>query len=142
MNSTPWHFWPIVTIAFVWHLIGVMDYTAVQYDFRPWYNLMGERQQVFVSNMPDWVDGAWAISAWVGLLGAVLMAVRAGFTALVLSISMFATLVVSVWLTFLADPTVLSVAGWWAVLGLWIAVLFTILLWLYARTLHRSGVID
>lgn len=142
MNPTPWHFWPIVTIAVVWHLIGVLDYTAVQYDFQPWYNIMGDRQQAFVATMPDWIDGAWAVSAWVGLLGALLLAVRAGFTALVLSVSMIATVIVAVWLTVGADPSVLSVAGWWAIAGIWIAALFTVLLWLYARDCHKHGVID
>ncbi len=142
MNPTPWHFWPIVIIALAWHAIGVLDYTAVQIDFRPWYNIMGDRQQAFVANMPAWIDGAWAVSAWVGLLGAVLLAFRVGFTALVLSISMIATVIVAVWLTVVADPSILSVAGWGALLGIWIAALFTVLLWLYARDLHRSGVID
>lgn len=142
MNPTPWHFWPIVTIGFVWHLFGVLDYTAIQYDFQPWFNLMGERQQAFVSGMPDWIDGAWAISAWVGLLGVIMMALRIGITALVLSISMFATIVVAVWLTLFADPSVPAIGGWIALVGLWAAVLFTVLLWLYARGMHRHGVFD
>ena len=142
MNPTPWHFWPIVTIAFVWHLFGVMDYTAIQYDFRPWYNIMGDRQQSFVASMPNWVDGTWAVSAWVGLIGVVLMAFRAGFSPLVLSISMIATVILTVWLTIFADPSAPALAGWVPTLGLWIAALFTVLLWFYARDLHKHGVID
>ncbi len=135
---TPWHFWPIVTIAFVWHLIGVIDYTATQADWQPWLTLMSGRQQAFVADMPDWIDAAWALSAWAGLVGVILTAFRAGFSPFVLSISMFATLVVAVWLTFIAAA---PMVGWAPLLGLWIAVVFTVLLWLYVRDMHAVGVV-
>lgn len=140
MHPTPWHFWPIVAIGFVWHLFGAFDYTATQYDWQPWLSLVGDRQQAFVQTMPGWVDGTWALSAWLGLAGVLLMAVRAGFAALVLSISMLATVIVAVWLSLFADPPLAGLAGWLALAGIWLAALFTILLWLYARDMHKQGV--
>ena len=142
MNSTPWHFWPIVAIGFVWHLVGVIDYTATQYEWAPWMALVGSGQEAFIDGMPPWVDGCWAISAWVGLIGILLMAVRAGFSALVLSVSMFATIVVACWLTVFAQPGLLTLAGWPALAIIWLAALLTMLLWRCARDLHKHGVID
>lgn len=141
MTDTPWHFWPIVTIALLWHLVGALDYTAIQYDWRPWLNVMGTERRVFVEGMPHWVDGAWAVSAWFGLLGALLLAGRAAFSPLVLSISMFASVLVAIWLTFAAQPSILALGGWIALAGLWVAALLTVLLWLYARDQHKAGVV-
>ena len=142
MNSTPWHFWLSVAVGFVWHLFGVLDYTATQYDWGPWMAMVGGRQEMFIEGMPAWVDGAWALSAWVGLLGVLLMAVRAGFSPLVLSVSMFATVLVAVWLSLFSQPSLLSLAGWPALAVIWLSAAFTVLLWLYARDQHRHGVID
>ncbi len=141
MTDTPWHFWPIVLIAFLWHLIGAIDYTAIQYDFRPWLSVMGTEQRTFVNGLADWIDGCWAISVWLGLLGVLLMAGRAGFAPLVLAVSMIAGTIVAVWLTFLASPSILSLGGGWALLSLWLSVLFSVLLWLYAREQHRLDVL-
>lgn len=141
MTDTPWHFWPIVTIAILWHLVGALDYTAIQYDWRPWLNVMGTEQRVFVEGMPGWIDGAWGISVWLGLLGALLLAGQAAFSALVLAFSMFGSLVVAVWLTFFAQPSILELAGGIVLASLWIAALFTVLLWLYARDMHKAGIV-
>jgi hypothetical protein len=141
MTDTPWHFWPIVTIALLWHVVGALDYSAIQYDWRPWLNVMGTEQRLFVEGMPDWIDGSWAVSVWFGLLGALLLAGRVAFAPLVLAISMFGGILVAVWLTFLADPSILSLGGWIVLASLWITVVFSVLLWLYARDLHRQGVV-
>ncbi len=141
MTDTPWHFWPIVTIAFLWHLIGALDYTAIQYDFRPWLSVMGTEQRSFVAGLADWIDACWAISVWFGLLGVLMMAGRAAFAPLVLAVSMFAGALMAVWLTFLASPSILSLGGGWALLSLWLSVLFSVLLWLYAREQHRLAVL-
>ena len=141
MHPTPWHFWIVVTLGVVWHLIGVVDYTSIQYDWQPWLTMMSGRQTAFVQTMPDWVDGAWALSAWVGLLGVLLLAARMSFAPVILAISMLATVVVAVWLSLFSNPPVLQLAGWPALATLWIAVAFTVLLWLSARDMHKSGVI-
>lgn len=142
MTPTPWHFWIVTAIGLVWHLVGVLDYTATQVEWAPWMALVGPRQEVFIDAMPVWVDAAWAISAWLGLLGVLLMAMRAAYTALVLAVSMLATWVVAIWLTLVSDPPLAAVAGWPALATIWGAALFTLLLWLYARAQHRRGVIS
>ena len=43
-HHTPWHFWPVLTIAFVWHLVGVIDYTATQFELEFWMQMATTRQ--------------------------------------------------------------------------------------------------
>ena len=142
MTTTPWHFWIIVVIGVLWHLVGVFDYTAFQFDWTPYTHLATGRQIQFAENMPDWVDAAWAISSWVGLLGMILLGIGFRLSPLILSISMFATVLVALWISLFAEPTVFGLAGWPGLLGIWLAALLTVLFWLYARDLHKEGVID
>lgn len=141
-HPTPWHFWPVLTIAFIWHLVGVIDYTATQYELAFWMVMVSDRQEAFIDTMPAWIDGGWAIAVWTGLLGVLLMAFRAGFAPLVLSVSFAATLVVTIWLIAFSSPSLMDIAG---TTGLYVmigACVVALVLWLYARAMHKDGVVD
>ncbi len=140
-HPTPWHFWLVVVVAFVWHLIGVIDYTATQFDLDFWMSMATDRQEGFIETMPDWIDGAWAIAVWGGLLGVILMALRVGFAPLILAISFIAMLALTLWLLFFATPPLVSVSGATALAVIVCSVIVTMLLWLYARAMHKEGVI-
>lgn len=141
MRSTPWHFWPIVTVAFVWHLVGVADYTATLFEFDPWMQMMSQRQTVFVETMPEWAVAAWATGVWAGLLGALLLAMRAGFAPFILALSALGLIVVAIWANLVSTPEVEQVASQvaaWILVG---SAVFGVLLWIYARTQHRRGIV-
>ncbi|TDL83635.1 hypothetical protein E2L08_03025 [Palleronia sediminis] len=141
MTPTPWHFWPILTLALVWHLISTADYTATQYDWEPWLKLMTERQQGFVQTMPDWVDALWAVTAWAGLLGVVLAIFRVGIAPFVLSVSAIAAIVTAAWFTVFPDPSLFELAGWLGLIVLWGSAAFAVALWLYVRDMHKIGTV-
>lgn len=141
MHPTPWHFWPVLALGFLWHLVGVIDYTATQYEIDVWMAMATPRQGDFIDTMPDWIDGAWAIAVWGGLAGVILAALRASFSPLVLGISMLATLVLTAWITLWSYPDVVQISGVTGLLVLLGASLIAILLWLYARAMHKAGVI-
>lgn len=141
MTSTPWHFWPIVTVAFVWHLFGVIDYTATLFELEQWMQMLSQRQATFVETMPAWAIGAWAIAVWGGLLGVLLLAMRARFAPFILAVSAVGLIVVTIWGNLVSTPEVEDVASpgaEWVLIG---SAVFGVLLWLYARTQHRRGVI-
>lgn len=141
MRSTSWHFWPIVTIAFVWHLVGAVDYTATLLELEPWMQMLSQRQTEFVATMPSWVVGAWALGVWAGLLGVLLLAMRVGFAPFVLALSALGLVVVAFWANLFSTPEVEQVApqiAEWILAG---AAVFGLLLWVYARTQHRRGVV-
>ena len=141
MTSTPWHFWPIVTVAFVWHLVGAFDYTATLFEFEPWVEMLNQRQMIFVETMSGWAVGAWAIAVWGGVLGALLLAMRARFAPLVLAISALGLIAVAVWANVMSSPEVgdvASPAAAWILIG---SAVFGVLLWLYARTQRRRGIL-
>ncbi|SEM84424.1 hypothetical protein [Palleronia pelagia] len=141
-HPTPWHFWPVLTIALIWHLFGVIDYTATQLDLAFWMSMATDAQRAFVSTMPDWIDAVWAISVWAGLAGVILMAMRTGFAPLILAASFIATLILTIWLAISADPSLVQLVG---PVGVWVmvgATVLSLILWLWARAMHQEGVID
>ncbi|WOI57211.1 hypothetical protein [Palleronia sp. LCG004] len=141
-HPTPWHFWPVVTVAFVWHLIGVIDYTATQLSFDFWMAMVTDRQETFIETMPDWIDGAWAFGVWFGLLGVLLMAFRVAFAPLILGLSFISILVLVIWLLFFATPSLVSVSGPVGISVIVLSALISLLIWLYARAMHKERVIN
>lgn len=133
MNQLPWHFWVVVIVSVLWHGIGAIEFLAVQGDWQPYVRLITAEQKAFIADMPSLVVLSWALTAGAGLVGSVLMGLRFGATVPVLALSMLAALVQAVWSSFISDPGLLTTAGWKGTISLWISVLFTVFLWLYAR---------
>lgn len=139
MPSMPWHFWPIVVLAFVWYLIGAIDYVATQFELEFWVQTLNRGQAAFVERLPEWAVSAWAIAVWAGLAGVLLLAARARFAPLVLFVSALGLVIVAVWATLFPAPPVEDVVSTGAEIVLIGSAIFGIFLWLYARWLHRRG---
>lgn len=89
--------------------------------------------------MPVRVDAAWAVGAWGGLIGAVMMLAGWRRSALILAISAGAMTFVAIWLLALSDPPMRIVTGLTGDVVIASAALVSILFWLYARWLHARG---
>lgn len=139
---TPWHYWFIVALGFLWHAFGVADYLVTQYQFAPWMALMNDAQGLFVTTLPAWVEGAWAITVFAGLLGVILMAFRAALAPLMLGISAIALIALTIWAFWFPVPSLYTATGWTGHIVLGGAVIGSLILWLYARRMHRVGLID
>ncbi|EKE45212.1 putative membrane protein [Oceaniovalibus guishaninsula JLT2003] len=142
MRQPPWHFWPVVFLGGLWHLFGCFDYLVTQYGAGFWTGPLDAGERMFVETLPAWVEGAWGIAVWGGLLGIVLMAARAAFAPLLLAVSAIATVVLTVWMIAFSIPSLGAVAGQGGIAVMLGACVAAILLWLYARRMRRTGVID
>ncbi|TRD21803.1 hypothetical protein [Palleronia caenipelagi] len=138
MQSTPWHFWVIVVVAFLWQLIGAVDFTALQLEWSPWMAMITEAQRARNAQLPFFVDLCWGLSVWLGLIGVVMMALKANLAPTLLGASMVFTVVLTTYNSFLATPSTLSQAGIPGLVTLWVSALFTVFLWLYARDIRRG----
>lgn len=142
MTSVPWHFPLVIVAGLVWHGIGAFDYVATQYTLDFWMGLATGDQRVFMQTLPDWADGAWGIAVWAGLIGVIVMAFRVAFAPAILGLSLIAMVVLTVYLTLVSEPPAQAIAGQGALITLLIAVVIALFLWLYARNLHKAGIID
>ena len=140
--ARPWHLWPIGLLALLWHAAGALDYALTQLDVTAYTSQVPPEWMAYFGAIPAWVTAAWAISVWVGLLGAILLLMREHWAPLVLAVAFAGVLVATLWLTLLSDPPMQEAVGMeftWTMVGATVAAL---LLWLYARWLRRRGVIQ
>ena len=141
MQSTPWYHWPISLLALIWHLGGAVGYCLTQLGVQAYLDQLPGDQLAYFRALPLWVDAAWGIAVWVGLLGAWLLVVRHGASVLLLALSFAALLAASAWLIALSDPRLGEVtgpAGVWVMVGATVAAL---LFYLYARAMRQAGVL-
>ncbi len=139
MTRAPWYHWPVALAALIWHAAGAADYTLTQLRVAAYLVQFTPEQIAYFQAMPAWVDAAWAVGVWGGLLGAVLLVMRSGMAVLCLAASCVALAAATLWLLVLADPPMAAVTGMtgvWVMLG---AVVVSLVFYLYARTLRVGG---
>lgn len=141
MQPTPWYHWPVAILALLWHAGGALDYALTQFRVEAYLAQFTPEQVAYFQSLPAWVDGAWGIGVWIGLLGAWLLFTRSGLSVLLLAASAAALIAATVWLIALSEPTLGQVTG---PVGVWImlgAAVASVLFYLYARAMRQRGVL-
>jgi hypothetical protein len=74
----PWHLWVVGVVAVLMNGFGCFDYTMTQLQGDAWLANMEptQTQLDWFHGMPAWVEAAWAVGVWGGLLGGVLLLLR------------------------------------------------------------------
>lgn len=141
MSRAPWYHWPIALAALLWHAAGAVDYALTQLRVPAYLSQFSADQVAYFQSMPTWVDAAWAVGVWVGLVGAVLLVTRMGIAVLPLAASCAAMVAATVWLLVLSDPPMAQVTG---MLGVWIMLgvaAASLVIYIYARAMRMMGVL-
>lgn len=139
MPASAWHRYPVSAFACLWFLVGIADYLLTQVQARVYLALFTPEQVAFFTTMPALLDGLWAVGVWVGLVGAIQMLMGVAGAAVVLGIAAISFGAASAWLILFSG--MVAVTGWIGIAVLLVASCIGVLIWLYARFLHRSGVI-
>lgn len=141
MSRAPWYHWPIALAALLWYVAGAADYALTRLRVPAYLSQFSPDQVAYFQSMPTWVDAAWAVGVWVGLVGAVLLVMRMGIAVLPLAASCAAMVAATVWLLVLSDPPMAQVTG---MLGVWIMVgvaAASLVIYIYARAMRVMGVL-
>lgn len=141
MSRAPWYHWPIALAALLWYVAGAADYALTRLRVPAYLSQFSPDQVAYFQSMPTWVDAAWAVGVWVGLVGAVLLVMRMGIAVLPLAASCAAMVAATVWLLVLSDPPMAEVTG---MLGVWIMVgvaAASLVIYIYARAMRVMGVL-
>jgi hypothetical protein len=74
---TPRHFWAVVALALFWNGRGAYDW-LMSFEGADYYRTVGMTppQIAYQLALPAWVQSAWSIGVWTGILGTVLLIVR------------------------------------------------------------------
>lgn len=140
LDRPPRHLWIVGGLALVWNAFGAFDYLMTQTRNDAYMSAFTDAQLEFFYGMPAWVDAAWAIGVWAGVLGCVLLLLRSRFAVWAFAVSLAGLVVTSVQNYFMAAG--LEVMGG-PVTYVLVAAVFVIAvaLLVYARHLHRRRVL-
>ena len=131
-------------VAVVWGVLVMAEYVFVAYDMNAgWMEEYSEPQRAWLAAVPSWVHAVFGAWATLLLVGALFLVTRIQACVWMLGIAFLAQIVLSVWASVFADPTLVAMLGVqvWAVLALTLAL--TGLIYIYARgeKRRRSGVL-
>jgi hypothetical protein len=130
----------IGVIGLLWSAMGAMDYVMTQTKSEAYMSGFTPEQLAFFYGIPAWVVAAWAIGVWGGVVGALLLLFRRQLAVWVFLTSLVAVVVTTFHNYLLSNG--MDVFGDAFSLG-FTAVIFLIALglFLYARTMHKRGVL-
>lgn len=95
-------FWIISVIALIWNLMGVFAYLAQAFMTDEMKALLPETEREMYENKPAWATAAFAIAVFAGLIGAIGLLMRKGWTSTLFIISLLGILAHQVYIFFVS----------------------------------------
>jgi hypothetical protein len=137
---TPWHLWLIGVVALLWNSMGAFDYVMTQTRNEAYLSGFTAEQLAYFYSFPAWVDAAWAIAVWGGVLGALLLLLRRRLAVWVFLVSLIAMVSTTFHNYILSNG--MEMMGDAFSLG-FTAVIFLIALalFLYARAMQKRNIL-
>jgi len=138
---TPKHLWIVGIVSLLWGLMGAMDYVMTQTKAEAYMSQFTPEQLEFFYGFPVWVEAAWAVAVWGGVLGSVLLLMRKG-----LAMPMFMASLGAMVLTMIHNYVL---SNGLEVIGDAFALVFTALIFVvgvvmvfYTRALTQRGILS
>ena len=138
---TPWHIWVVGLVALIWSAGGALDYVMTQTRNEGYLAGFNEAQLAFFHSFPTWSVATWALSVWLGVVGALLLLLRSRFSAWAFGMSLLATLATSVQSFVLSEVSMVTIMGPEAAAFSAAIVVIALMLWRYAKRMTRAGVL-
>lgn len=88
--KAPWHLWVIGIVGFLWSAMGAMDYVMTKLQVEDYMAAFTPEQLEFFYGFPVWVNAAWGIAVWGGVIGCILLLLRMSHSVWVLLASFLA----------------------------------------------------
>ncbi len=140
--AVPGHVRLVGLVAFLAYLAGAADYLLRRLEVTEWTDRIPAEWLAYIAAVPQWLDIAWTIAVWLGLLGAILL-LRRERTAVLPMAGAFIAAALAVVGAFVTQPPPGGLDT--AAPTIWAAailVVFTALVWVYARSAKTAGWLD
>lgn len=138
--KAPWHLWVVGIVGLLWSAMGAMDYVMTKLRIEEYMAAFTPEQLEFFYGFPIWVNTAWAIAVWGGVIGTILLLLRKSSAVWVLLASFLAMVVTAIHNYGLSNGM--------EVVGDTFSLVFTALiflvglgLYLYSKAMHSKGVL-
>jgi hypothetical protein len=140
VERTPWHLWVIGVVALLWNAMGALDYVMTQTRNEEYMSNFTPEQLSFFYGFPAWVDAAWAIAVWGGVLGTLLLLIRRRYAVWVFLASLIAMVITAFQNYVLSNG--MEIMGDPFTLGFTAAIFLAALaLLLYARAMQKRKIL-
>ena len=139
--KTPWHIWVVGGVSTLWNLGGVVDYLMSQLAVEAYMGAMTPEQRAYFEGLPTWAVVFWALGVWGAILGSVLLLLRSRYAVSAFAVSLIGLLVNTMHLFASQGAGAVELLGQGALAFTGVLIIVALGLWLYARTMARSGVL-
>lgn len=130
-----WHHLPMAALAVLWNLLLAGHYLGMRLGVELFTANFTADQVAFFMVQPMWLDGAWAVAVWLGLLGALMLANRSA-TGVFFALSCAGWLATAVGWFLLRDPSAMTLFGQTGLTLIVIAIGAAFVFAVYARWMH------
>tara|TARA_R110000787_G_scaffold32138_4_gene84920 strand:+ start:131 stop:565 length:435 start_codon:yes stop_codon:yes gene_type:complete len=130
-------FWVISILAFLWNIMGVLNYLAQAFMTPESLALLSKEEQVMFPEVPAYVTAAFAIAVFGGVLGSLLLLMRKKLSKILFVIS-FLGIAVQMTYGFMTAENYDSYGPGGIYMPIFIIVLGAFLIW-YSGKAHSNG---
>lgn len=135
----PVHLWIVGVLSLLWNVYGCFDYLMKQSRNASYLASLPAEKVAVITQMPIWVNVAWAVGVWAGLLGCVLLLLRKRWAIHAFRLSLLGAAVGTAYQVRALPTTYVSTITEWV---LTIAILLVcVALLVYARWQTARGVL-
>lgn len=139
-RKTPYHLWVVGIIAFLWSAMGAMDFVMTQTQNTEYMKQFTSEQLDFFYGFPLWVNIAWAVAVWGGVIGAILLLLKSRHAVIVFTAS-FAAMLITMFHNYVLSNGLEVVGDGFALAFTAVIVIAALLFMLYSRRLAKQGVL-
>ena len=139
VRHPPVHLWIVGVLSLLWNAYGCFDYLMKQTRNAGYLASLSAEQAAVITQMPVWVDVAWAIGVWAGLLGSALLLLRKRWATHAFRLSLLGAAIGTAYQVRALPATYVATTTEWV---LTIAILMVcVVLLIYARWQTARGVL-
>ncbi len=138
-SRSPVHLWIVGVVTLLWNLVGAYDYLMTQTRNASYMAKFTQEQLDYFYGFPAWVEAFWALAVWGGVLGSLLILLRRGLAAPVLLVSFVSMAITAVYNFGLSDG--MKIMGTGGFIFTVVIFIVALLLWLYAKSLRKRGIL-
>lgn len=138
--KTPWHVWVIGAVSLLWNAVGAMDFTMTQTKNEAYMKAFTPEQLEYFYGFPLWVVITWGVATWGSLLGSVLLLLRAKLAEQV-NLAVLVAMAFTFFHNFVLTDGLKIMGGAGPVVFTGVIVAVGVLLYVYARTMRKRGVL-
>ena len=139
--KTPWHVWVVGGVSLLWNAMGAMDFTLTETRSEAYLKNFTPAQLKYFMEFPLWVVVAWGIATWGSVAGSLLLMLRRGW-AVQVNLAVIVGMALTFVYNFILTDGLKAMGGGAGSMAFTAAiVVIGVLLFLYARAMHRRGVL-